>query len=322
MKKIVVLGASGGMGYHLVMELLKKSDCEIIAYARNEGKLKRLFAKYKRVKIRTGNALNKTSILSVCEGADTIFHSINIPYPQWKGSLPRIMENILDGAREAHANLVVVDNIYAYGRSNGEKVTESTEKNPHTKKGKIRLELNKMVEKSGIPYIIAHFPDFYGPNGEDTLLHYTFKKVAQNQSTRFIGKLHVKREYIYLPDGAKALVELTFRNDTYNEHWNIPGPGVISGHEIVQILKNGLGYDKKVGTVTKTMLAFLGIFNPMMREMVEMMYLTEQPVVLSGEKFASRIGPLPKTPYEQGMIETINFLKNQEISLNDFKTSR
>jgi hypothetical protein len=54
-------------------------------------------------------------------------------------------------------------------------VTESTEKNPHTKKGKIRLELNKMVEKSGIPYIIPHFSDFYGPNGEDTLLHYTFK---------------------------------------------------------------------------------------------------------------------------------------------------
>jgi hypothetical protein len=104
-------------------------------------------------------------------------------------------------------------------------------------------------------------------------------------------------------------VELTFRNDTYNEYWTIPGLGVISRHEIVQILKNGLGYDKKVGTVTKTMLTFWGIFNPLMREMVEMVYLTEQPVVLLGGKFASRIDPLSKNPYEQGMIETINFLK-------------
>ncbi len=57
------------------------------------------------------------------------------------------------------------------------------------------------------------------------------------------------------------------------------------------------------------MMALAGLFNPMMREVVEMMYLTEEPVVLSGEKYEALIGPLPKTPYEEGIKKTIEHLK-------------
>lgn len=97
-----------------------------------------------------------------------------------------------------------------------------------------------------------------------------------------------------MPDGAKALVELALRDDTYHEHWNIPGAGVISGREIIQILREKLQYEKKVSVVTKSMIYFLGLFSPMMKEMVEMMYLVEEPVVLSGEKFEKESGRCQK----------------------------
>ncbi|WP_339210669.1 SDR family NAD(P)-dependent oxidoreductase [Aeribacillus sp. FSL K6-8210] len=313
MKKAVILGASGGMGYNLVYELLNRENIEVVAVARNTEKMKKMFHRLNdRVSIVAGDALHRSSILQACEGAEWIFHAINIPYPQWDRDLLIIMENVLAAAKKEKAKLVVVDNIYAYGRSNGKTMSETDPKNPHTKKGKIRLRLAEMVEKSGVDYLIAHFPDFYGPCGEKTLLHHTLKKVVQNKRSQFIGDLNIPREYIFLPDGAKALVELALRDDTYHEHWNIPGAGVISGREIIQILREKLQYEKKVSVVTKSMIYFLGLFSPMMKEMVEMMYLVEEPVVLSGEKFEKRIGPLPKTPYEQGIIATVDFMKHQE----------
>ncbi len=42
-----------------------------------------------------------------------------------------------------------------------------------------------------------------------------------------------------------------------------------------------------------------------MKEIVEMLYLTEEPLTLSGEKYRKRIGQIPATGFEQGISETI-----------------
>ncbi len=49
----------------------------------------------------------------------------------------------------------------------------------------------------------------------------------------------------------------------------------------------------------------MGLFDKQMKEYVEMLYLTEKPVVLSGEKYEMLIGKVPKTSYREGLEETI-----------------
>ena len=58
------------------------------------------------------------------------------------------------------------------------------------------------------------------------------------------------------------------------------------------------------------MIIFLGLFNKDMREVVEMFYLNEEPVVLNGAKYEDRIGPVPRTSYHDGLSQTIDFMKN------------
>ncbi len=312
MKKAIVLGASGGMGYSLVNELVSRG-VETVAFARHQAKLEQLFAGQPLVSIKTGDVFQLSELLAACEGADVIFHSVNVPYPEWQQKLPRLMANVLEVAKQIAARVVIVDNIYAYGRSPGEKVTEETPKRPHTKKGKIRLENERMAfaaHEQGVPVLLAHFPDFYGPNAGQTLLHVTLEAMLTNKTARFIGAPSLLREYIYTPDGAKAAVELSLQPSAYGQHWNIPGYGVISGDELFAIMRSLTGYQRKVGIVGKGMIGFLGWFNRFMREMYEMMYLTEEPVVLSGQKYERLIGPLPRTSYEEGIQKTIAFLQN------------
>ncbi len=305
MKKALVLGATGNMGSAIVYELVDRG-IEVKAFARSTDKLEKLFGTFP-VELVSGDVFRLEDLGQAAEDVEVVFHAIGIPYPEWSDKHPMLLANILKVVKKKGTKLAIVDNIYAYGRSHGQKVMEETKKNPHTKKGKIRLDLENMAKQSGVPLLIAHFPDFYGPHAPNTVLDYTLQGMIQNKKARYIGDPSISREFIYTPDGAKAIVELASQNRFEGGDWNIPGAGTITGTEIISIVRQLTGCEKKVSTVSKNMIRFLGVFSPLMKEYTEMFYLNEEPVVLSGEKYEREIGPVPKTPYKEGLEKTINW---------------
>lgn len=311
MKKALVLGASGGMGYSIVNELIRRG-VEVTAFARSAQKLRNLFEEREGITIQAGDILNLQDLITASENVDVIFQAANIPYPEWEDKLVPFIGNVLKAATHQKTKLVMIENIYAYGRSNGSKVTESASKQPNTKKGKIRLHVEQLVKQSNVPTIIAHFPDFYGPNAENTLLHFTFKDAVRHKKAMFVGNQTIAREFIYTPDGAKAAVNLSLQDNAYGQNYNIPGFGVITGEEIIQIIRELSGYDQPVRTVSKNMIRFLGLFNANMREVVEMFYLNEEPVVLDGTKYELEIGPLPRTSYREGIKQTLQYMAHSK----------
>ncbi|WAA09749.1 SDR family NAD(P)-dependent oxidoreductase [Fervidibacillus albus] len=311
MGRMLVLGVSGGMGYSIVNELLERGH-HVKAFARNKERLEKLFKTKNRVEIVTGDLLKLDDVVKAAENVDIIFHAAGVPYAEWAEKLPISIKNILEAARRNGAKLAVVDNIYAFGRTGRGKVTEYTPKNPHTKKGKIRLQLEQMIKQSGVKYVIAHFPDFYGPNAENSVMHYFLEKVMKKKNSIFIGDQTLAREYIFTPDGAKALVTLALTEKAYGQHWNIPGNGGITGEEIIRYIRKLTGYRQKVSIITKWKIRLIGCFDRNIREVVEMFYLYEQPIFLSGEKYEKEIGPLPKTSYEEGLRRTVEYMNGSE----------
>lgn len=104
------------------------------------------------------------------------------------------------------------------------------------------------------------------------------------------------------------MVELALHDEAYGQTWNIPGYDVITGEEMIQHIRELTGYTKRVITVKRRMIQFIGLFDKQMKEFVEMLYLTEKPVILSGEKC---IGELPKTSYYDGLKETIRYMQKR-----------
>jgi len=310
MKKALVLGATGGIGYALVRELVERG-VEVVAFSRGKERLHALYQNESKVSIFSGDALVEKDVIEAADGVDVIFHAVSFPYQEWKDKHPLCIEIIVRAAEMHQTKIALVDNIYAYGRQSKIEVIEDTKKEPHTKKGKIRLAMENRLKRSNVPCLIVHMPDLYGPNAENTLLYETLKSVVLNKSANFVGDIKVAREFIFTLDGAKAMVELALREDTYNQNWNIPSAHPITGEEIIEILRKEVGYKKSIRTVSKTMIRFIGLFQPFMREMVEMMYLTEDPVILSGNKYEVKIGPIPHTPYKKGIKETLNWMNEK-----------
>ncbi|UUZ87222.1 hypothetical protein LJK88_50340 [Paenibacillus sp. P26] len=155
---------------------------------------------------------------------------------------------------------------------------------------------------------MVRLPDYYGPSAQASYLNVTMEAIAAGKPTAFVGNMTVPREYVYLPDAARMIVEIAARPESYGQNWHIPGPGVISGRDIVRIAQRASGKRKAVVPLGRISLSLIGLFNPVMREVVEMLYLTEEPFVLSGEKYEREIGPISWTPHEQAIAETIRDL--------------
>ncbi|WP_107926104.1 SDR family NAD(P)-dependent oxidoreductase [Lysinibacillus parviboronicapiens] len=311
MKKALVVGASGGMGYALVNELAARG-IEVVAFARGKEKLVALFQQQPNVTIYSGDVFNVEQLEKASLGVEVIFHAISFPYQEWEEKHMRCLNILIRVAQAQQAKIVLVDNIYAYGEPTTSVVTEDTTKDPQTKKGKIRLAMERTLMDSNIPSLIVHLPDLYGPNAENTILYGMLKSVVKDKKANYVGNMQVAREFLYTFDGAKAMVELALRTDTYNQNWHVPAVHTITGEQLVSILRDITGYKREVRSVSKAMIGLLAIFSPFMKEMKEMMYLTEQPVILSGEKYEKAIGTLPQTPYKKGLQETLLWLKERE----------
>lgn len=61
--------------------------------------------------------------------------------------------------------------------------------------------------------------------------------------------------------------------------------------------------------VPRIALQAFGLFNPFMREVAEMYYLFDSGFILDDSELRATLGPIAKTPYEQGVRETIAWMK-------------
>lgn len=320
LKKAIVVGATGGTGAAITEELAKRG-IRTVVFGRSAGKLEQLRARLgnpEHVTIATGDAFRPHEIVKAAEGADVLFHCANVPYHEMESKLIPLGESVMEAAEQLGLRVVAVDGIYPYGRRQMDRVTEEHPKQPHTRKGKTRLAFEKMLfgsKWSRAKVMIVRLPDYYGPTAnEASYLGSTLEAIAAGKMAFFIGNMHVPREYVYLPDAAFMIAELAANEEAFGENWNIPGGGVISDREIVRIARKASGSAKPVIPLGRVGLSLLGVAVPVMKEVVEMLYLTEEPLLLSGEKYERRIGPVRTTSFEEGIADTIRMLQQRKKS--------
>ncbi|WP_068613333.1 NAD-dependent epimerase/dehydratase family protein [Paenibacillus tuaregi] len=319
LKKAVVLGATGGTGKVITAELIKRG-VETVIFGRSLPKLRAMAEELGNpalLSMAEGNVFDSASIIRAAKGADVIFHAASIPYNQMTTQLLPLGEAVMGAANQLKIKVVAVDGIYPYGRrTTDHPIDENHPKRPHTRKGKTKLAFEKMFfdpRWNQVKGMIVRLPDYYGPTAnEASYLGSTLEAIAAGKPAAFIGNMRIPREYVYLPDAAKMIVELAEREEAYGQNWHIPGGGVISGRKIVEIAQRASGQKKPVIALGRVSLSILGLFIPVFKEIVEMLYLTEKPLVLSGKKYESLVGPIPATPFEQGITDTVKDIMNRK----------
>jgi nucleoside-diphosphate-sugar epimerase len=222
------------------------------------------------------------------------------------------MENVIKACEANNAKLVFFDNIYMYDPNHLNGMTEETPVNPTSEKGKIRARIAKMIMdevKAGkLTALIARSADFYGPSikGTSVLTEVVFKNLAAGKKANWLGGLQFKHSYTFTPDAGKATAMLGNTDDAFNQVWHLPtASNPPTGKEWVEMIAKELDVKPRVQVVPKFLVRVMGIFIPVMREMVEMMYQNDRDYVFNSSKFEKRFGFEP-TSYLEGIKEIVN----------------
>jgi nucleoside-diphosphate-sugar epimerase len=170
------------------------------------------------------------------------------------------------------------------------------------------------LESGALQAVIARSADFYGPSIENTsmLTETVFKNVSNGKKANWLGSVDNKHSFTYTPDAGKATALLGNTADAYNQVWHLPtASNPFTGKEWIEAIANDMGVEPRFKVVPKFLVRILGLFVPIMKELVEMMYQHERYYIFDSRKFEKRFVFKP-TPYLEGIRNIVeNDYENQ-----------
>jgi len=301
-----ILGSGGAIGKELTRALPGYTD-QIRLVSRNPEKINKGDELFK------ADLVNPDEVMNAVEGSEVVYLTVGLPYKTkvWQQTWPVIMQNVINACIQHRAKLVFFDNIYMYAPNQLDPITEDLPIKPASKKGKVRAELVRMiwsaVEKEGLTALIARSADFYGPGIKDTsvLTEVVFNPLSKGKKANWLGSAKYKHSFTYTPDAGKATALLGNKPEAYGETWHLPtAKDPFTGREWVEQIARELGVVPKLRVASKGIVRIIGIFNPVMKELVEMIYQYDKDYVFSSEKFEKKFDLKP-TSYMDGIREVI-----------------
>src|SRR6187401_656461 len=116
-----------------------------------------------------GRELARAFARRVTEGAAVVYHCMNpsaYTKEAWSTEFPKFGESLIQAAVANDARLVVLDNLYAYGVTDGRR-TEETPRAATGPKGQVRIawekRLREAAENEGLRFVVGRGGDFFGP---------------------------------------------------------------------------------------------------------------------------------------------------------------
>jgi nucleoside-diphosphate-sugar epimerase len=315
MAKIALFGAAGETGKSIA-QTLRSQNLSYRVVGRSRESLEKSFGQNPLAEVVTWNPDEPASVKAAADGVSTIIYLVGVPYNQFQLH-PELMKKTLDGAVAAGVqNMLLIGTVYSYGRPRTNPVKEDHPREPHTFKGRMRkLQEDLLMDahaKGLIRGTVLRLPDFYGPRVERSFLYDLFEAAAAGRRAKMVGPIDTPHEFVYTPDVGPIVVSLAQEPRSYGRFWHFAGAGVITQREIAERAFALAGRKPSLLVAGKTMLRLAGLFDPLMRELVEMHYLQTTPVLMDDSALRTLLRNVHKTPYETGIRNSFEAAKNSK----------
>ena len=300
-----ILGANGTIGLVLTKELRDYTD-KIRLVSRNPKKV------HETDELFPADLSDAIQVDKAIEGSDIVYLMVGFDYNLkiWQRQWPKLMRATLDACIKHKSKLVFFDNVYLYDINAIPHMTEESAVNPPSKKGLVRKKIAEMllheVKSGNIDALIARSADFYGPgNSKSFMIELVYKNVSKGKRPQWFIDPDKKHSFTYTPDAAKATALLGNTPDAYGQAWHLPtDKNALTGKEISGLFAQEMKRETKVAVLPMWLLKILGLFNPTMKEMPEMMYQYNRDYVFDSAKFDRQFN-FKTTTYLEGVKQIV-----------------
>ncbi len=306
----LVIGPTGGIG-RAVAEALAEHGWTVKALHRDPERAKAASPDLPATWVE-GDAMNKADVVAAAQGASILFHGANPPgYRRWRELAIPMLANAIAGAKASGARLIFPGNVYNFGPDAGAVVDEASPQNPKTRKGVVRVEMERMLASAaagGVRSIVVRAGDFLGTAPASWFRAVMVKPGKPLRSVTYPGTREIGHAWAYLPDLAETVVRLaeaeqefdTFEVFHFSGHWIEPGV------EICHAVRRAAGKPELPIRSFPWIVVYLASpFSAFMRELVEMRYLWQVPLRLDSRKLVACLGEEPHTPLDEAVAQTL-----------------
>ncbi len=265
------------------------------------------------VEVVKGDAADPASTRQVCRDATVVYSCINAPYADWAALFPPMQASIIQGAAVANAKLVVAENLYMYGPVSGS-ITEALPFHPTTRKGRVRAKMAEELmaaHRAGIVRATSgRASDFYGPGAgsQGIFGDRIIPPLLAGKTVSVLGKLDVPHTYTYITDFGKGLVLLGAHEEALGKTWHIPNAPTLTTRQMLTLFFEEAHLPPRMGSVPDLLVRMLGLVNPLLREVAEMLYEFNEPFVVDSSKFVQAFGDIA-TPHREAVRQTLEWFR-------------
>lgn len=324
-ERILITGASGFLGYHLVLAALQQK-LEVYAAIRKNSQIEHLKELPIKYLLLDYNNINQMSEMLRDNKINYIIHAAGVTKAvkqQTYNDINAAYSVNLAKAAAANGNyfqkMVFISSLASIGPSNTfeNNITELTKPTPVTAYGRSKLLAEIELAKVNIPITVLRPTAVYGPRDKDIFI--MLKTVSQGFDP-YIGKKLQQLSFVHVRDVADIAVQALFLKIV--GEYNITDGNCYSRYEFADIVKSLL--NKKAFRfhipmpLVKILAYFLEISNGLMNKPAvinreKLFELAATNWVCDITKAKKELNYLPKFNLERGLKDSIIWYQNNKL---------
>jgi len=311
--KVTILGINGHIGHHAA-RAFHEAGFAVSGFGRSNR------YPIAGVDFIKGDAASLDDLKGAIEGADIVVNALNLPYDKWdKGRAEAQLATVIAAMGASGRTLMFPGNIYNYAATD-RRITPATPQHPQTPRGAIRVRQEEMLAAAAragkFRTIIIRAGDFYAPhNVGDWFDQAILMEIGKGKIYRMADE-QVGHAWAYLPDLGRAFARLGEQRDALGAFETFHFAGHYATHgALMAAIRQAVPTPLKVAPLPWIVLHAMGLANGVMREVVKMRYLWNNPMELVDPRLEALLGPDFGTTFELAVAETVQpFLAGRKVA--------